>query len=406
MTGLTTVTDALSGALRGDRRQAEEFADLLEGARARPGSDLAPLVGLARALAPAEHLPAPGFRTALRARLVAEAAARQPSSPAFPSVPAQHAPERVTPAAPRWRHAVVAVALASTLTGVGAAAASSQALPGDPLYGLKLRVEAIQLSLAHSDLQRGRELLDQAEARLGEAERLAAGSSTGAMSPTARGELTATLIRMDEAATAGAAEVLASYEDTGDPESLLLLARSLDRLQPRLQELSTGLDAGLRGRVQRTLDSLATLSTAADAVLPTMAARAGETSGRPGRARADVWEADRSARFSSRGALPPSAATTSSGHTAAGTADSSRSAGGLVAGATDDATSADSALPSVTSPPAVSTGATSLPVQPVPVPSVAATPVPTISTSVAPPTPVLPTAPSVTCVPVPPLTAC
>ena len=53
--------------------------------------------------------------------------------------------------------------------------ASTRALPGDALYGLKRQIENVQLALARGDLESGRELLQQADARLGEAERLAAG---------------------------------------------------------------------------------------------------------------------------------------------------------------------------------------------------------------------------------------
>src|SRR6476646_8777050 len=54
----------------------------------------------------------------------------------------------------------------------GVAAASSDALPGDSLYGLKRGMEDIKLGLAHGDSDRGELYLDQASTRLSEARRL------------------------------------------------------------------------------------------------------------------------------------------------------------------------------------------------------------------------------------------
>lgn len=59
---------------------------------------------------------------------------------------------------------------AGALTGV--AAASTDALPGDSLYGLKRGMESIKLGLAHGDLERGRVYLNQASTRLQEVHRL------------------------------------------------------------------------------------------------------------------------------------------------------------------------------------------------------------------------------------------
>ena len=100
------------------------------------------------------------------------------------------------------------------MAGVGAAAASTRALPGDTLYGLKRQLEAGQLALARGDLGHGRELLEQADARLTEAERLTAGEdgsdpATQARSGTALREMAADV-------TAGAADLTEAYQETGD----------------------------------------------------------------------------------------------------------------------------------------------------------------------------------------------
>ena len=416
MTRLTDLTDAVTGARRRDARQAEEFADLLESGRTLATGALAPLVSLARALSPAAHRPEPTFRTALRAQLVAEATAR------VPALPAPRAPEKVRPSAPRWRHAVAALAVTSAVTGVGTAAASSQALPGDTLYGLKLRIEAIQLSLADSDLERGRELLEQAEARLGEAEQLASAGTISSTNAATRAELANTLTTMDLVATAGAAALVESYDQTGDPESMLLLARFVDRQQLRLQALSVGLDPGLRASAQRALDTLALVENATRAVLSPTARETNEASGLPGLARADDWAV-------SRGALPPSAATGSGSVGGATSTKGTNGMGGMdgmvntdaapsasdgptdATGATAGAAGTGSSIPSVTSTPALTGAATPVPDPAVPVPSVAAPPAPTATSPVPDPTTsLLPSAtapaPTLTCVAVLPLTTC
>ena len=178
------------------RADAERFAALVDGRRVNGGTadhpELAELARLAAALAPAEHRPDPAFRTALRERLVAEAASR-PVPAARAAAPAA-SPGGDREHRPRWRAAVATVAIAAVVSGAGAAAASYRALPGDSLYGLKRQIESVELALAHGDLNRGRELLEQAEARLGEAERLAASSEIS--EPGTRADLVATLADM------------------------------------------------------------------------------------------------------------------------------------------------------------------------------------------------------------------
>ncbi|TJZ51853.1 hypothetical protein FCH28_18480 [Streptomyces piniterrae] len=63
----------------------------------------------------------------------------------------------------------------------GVAAASSDALPGDPLYGLKRGVEDLKLNLAGDDADRGQLYLDQASTRMQEARRLMELGRTGAL---------------------------------------------------------------------------------------------------------------------------------------------------------------------------------------------------------------------------------
>ena len=75
----------------------------------------------------------------------------------------------------RWSKGIAAgglsVGVAAGAFG-GVAAASSDALPGDSLYGLKRGMEDLKLGMADDDADRGEIYLDQASTRLYEARRL------------------------------------------------------------------------------------------------------------------------------------------------------------------------------------------------------------------------------------------
>ena len=80
--------------------------------------------------------------------------------------------------------------------------ASTRALPGDSLYGLKRQIENVQLDLARGDLSNGRELLQQADARLSEAEALTAGENGS--DPESGARVARALTEMDAAVTLAA----------------------------------------------------------------------------------------------------------------------------------------------------------------------------------------------------------
>ena len=133
-----------------ERRRSRDFAALLEGSRPAAGHELESLVALATSLVPEQFAPRAEFRAALRESLVAEASGRQPAT-VRSTTPAGPPPQRQ-----RGRRIVATGLLVSLVGGVGAAAASTHALPGEPLYGLKRGIESAQLQFAHSDLSRGR----------------------------------------------------------------------------------------------------------------------------------------------------------------------------------------------------------------------------------------------------------
>ncbi len=238
-----------------ERRRAEEFATLLEGGRAPEGDELADLVTLASTLRPAALAPAPDFRAELRERLVREAAARTPAA-----VPA---PRTSADRAPRIRHrltqAVGLATAATVLSGAGLAFASSNAVPGDPLYSVKRGIESVQLSLARADLPQGRELLEQANSRLAEAELLAQGDQSRDAVTVAR--LQVLLTEMDTSLSAGALKLQGVYRETGDPEALTVLDQFVVDQTERINDLISLLDPSLRAFARSLADRLDAIGT-------------------------------------------------------------------------------------------------------------------------------------------------
>ncbi|WP_210582792.1 DUF5667 domain-containing protein [Streptomyces sp. GESEQ-4] len=101
----------------------------------------------------------------------------------------------------------------------GVAAASSEALPGDSLYGLKRGIEDFKLNyLADGDDERGRSYLDQASTRLSEARRLMERDRSGQLDHESVGAIRRALSGMTHDASEGHRLLSAAYER--DPASL------------------------------------------------------------------------------------------------------------------------------------------------------------------------------------------
>jgi hypothetical protein len=296
---------------------------------------------------------------------------------------------------------VAALTVASVVAGAGAAVASSRALPGDVLYGLKRQIENVQLALAGSDLERGRELLEQAESRLSEAERLAA--ADGADDET-RAALATALDEMGAATEAGAAALTDAYRETGDEEPMLLLDRFVADQRQRLEELYDVLDPSLRARVVALAEELARFGASARAVLSSTAADAA------GRATGDGWAVsrllDHAKAEAAQAALgmdlaggDPVGDATATAATAASGAGGVRGGSG---GGTGDGNVLDDVVDGVTG--GGTTGGGGLGGGATTVPSLPATPLPSVS---APPLPSVtaPPLPGVTAPPLPTVTS-
>ncbi|MFD8701645.1 DUF5667 domain-containing protein [Kitasatospora sp. NPDC059648] len=221
-------TEALEAHQAEQRRAAN--ADSANTASAEAGSvAMAELVGLADALG---ALPGPALdrevRAVQRAQLTAafeQAFAGGPGA----AVPRQrrHRAIRTAPRG-RWsRRFAIGGLVAGLAVGslAGAATASSSALPGDTLYGMKRGLEGLRLNLADSDSERGRLLLDNAATRLGEANALVGrpGSST-ALSPATVDRVRRALDDMHADALKGRDLLRSVYRSNGSLDPMRALA--------------------------------------------------------------------------------------------------------------------------------------------------------------------------------------
>ncbi|MFI5572149.1 DUF5667 domain-containing protein [Streptomyces sp. NPDC051740] len=100
----------------------------------------------------------------------------------------------------------------------GVAVASSDALPGDSLYGVKRGIEDVKLGLADGNDERGRVYLDHASTRLGEARRLMERDRGGTLDHESLGEVRRALSGMRHDAAEGHRLLREAYQR--DPDSL------------------------------------------------------------------------------------------------------------------------------------------------------------------------------------------
>ncbi|MFI1932321.1 DUF5667 domain-containing protein [Streptomyces sp. NPDC020330] len=220
-------------------RRANAFAQALEeqtlqGAAAvqptEPAdqADRGPLLALANGLG---ELPKPQLdpevKVAQRAQLVAamETMFAEGGASTGPTVPVQRgkgahraSPLRRLRPRSRWAKGLTAggltVGVAAGAFG-GVAAASSDALPGDSLYGLKRGMEDISLGMAKGDADRGEVYLDQASTRLSEARRLMERGRSGALDHESLGAVRRALNGMSHDASEGHRLLHSAYRRDG-----------------------------------------------------------------------------------------------------------------------------------------------------------------------------------------------
>lgn len=291
------------------RRRADRFAQLLDEAsggrrqhlRTPMDEELAELVALRHELVGTGAGPEadPEFRTGLRAMLIATAEREGIGHIAtLAQAPAHHGAFARAPRAartargPRARTAVVAGVAVGAVAFTGMSTASENAVPGDPLYGVKRSTERAQLALASSDVGRGQLYLGFARTRLVEARTIASDRDRvfdDMDRDTSQGVrlLTATATnRQDRAAldaiddfTTGQRDALRelSEEVTGADQARLTTSQELlEAIEERTAQLRQSLrDCG--GPSATSIDSLGPVPQACVALPPPSALDLGET---------------------------------------------------------------------------------------------------------------------------------
>ncbi|MGY1684005.1 DUF5667 domain-containing protein [Geodermatophilus sp. SYSU D00867] len=207
--------------------------------------------------------PAPDFRAATRARLVAMAAVRSPEPAPEPGPRrglSRLRAARPAPGRPAWRSRLTAgvagAALAVTALG-SLVALSTDAEPGDALYALKRGTEQTQLALAGDE--RGLTLLEFATTRLQELGDLV---EDGAATPPAD-LVVDTLATMDAQTTEGAALVLTQAVAGRDAAPLAVLAGWAEDQGSGLAGLQDALPADAGTAATRSLEVVSEVGTRA-----------------------------------------------------------------------------------------------------------------------------------------------
>ncbi len=274
--------DPLTRLLPGERREraaADRFAALLErqDVLGEPTADDERAVRITELLAVQAPEPAVApadFRDGLRTRLMAVAAVHGVGEPATTPTSSVAARSRRVP-----RALTVAVgAMASVVAVGGVAAAGSQSLPGDPFYGVKRTVEAVQLATTDSRVDRGERHLALAEERLGEVRGLMLGrdSRTGTAggrfqqvpADAERDErVVETLVAMDDEVRRGDALLTGAYRSSQQGAPLRTLSAFSDEQVAELERLLPALPAASRARAGSSLALLSAVGVEARALL-------------------------------------------------------------------------------------------------------------------------------------------
>jgi hypothetical protein len=105
----------------------------------------------------------------------------------------------------------------------GVAAASTNALPGDSLYGLKRSMEDLKLDMAGGDASRGKVYLDMASTRMQEARRLMDRGRGGQLDDESVSEVRKALSGMHQEASEGHRLLSEAYQQDGSLQPMELL---------------------------------------------------------------------------------------------------------------------------------------------------------------------------------------
>ncbi|MET9387207.1 DUF5667 domain-containing protein [Streptomyces sp. NPDC002928] len=214
----------------------------------------------------------------------------------------------------------------------GVAAASSDALPGDSLYGLKRGIEDFKLNhLSDGDDARGRSYLDQASTRLSEARRLMERGRGGHLDHESLAEVRRTLSGMQHDASEGHRLLHEVYER--DPESLgpiqalSTFSRSHREAWGALREKLPVQLGDVSDQVSSVFDAIDEEVAPLQSLLPQPPARTG------GGQRQGSGSASTGSSGSDRSTAPSTGdGTSDTGHSGTGSPSKSASAGDLLGG--------------------------------------------------------------------------
>lgn len=233
------------------RRDAEAFANAVDGARGEVADRYADLLTCVDVLR-TQETPAPraDFVADLRMRLLdaADTLLLPADAPLAPVVPL-HA----SPAARRQRRISIAAAAFVVIGGTaGVAAASENALPGDPLYPLKRGIESAQVSLNSSDSGRGQDLLRRASTRLSEVDALISKHEDASL-------INDTLSSFQDSASSGADLIFVDYQRNGNAEDISRLRAMLGSQLAQLDSMKAESPSDTQTGFQKARELLAEL---------------------------------------------------------------------------------------------------------------------------------------------------
>ncbi|MDX6311436.1 MAG: hypothetical protein QOF44_900 [Streptomyces sp.] len=240
----------------------------------------------------------------------------------------------------------------------GVAAASTDALPGDTLYGLKRGMEDMRLDLADNDAARGKVYLDLASTRFQEARRLMERGRNGSLDDESVGEIGKALSGMQQEASEGHRLLSAAYRRDGSLQPIETLSafssshrqgwtELRDRLPSRLTDVGNRVNSVFDaiehevGPLQKLLPP-ATGGTADNRNGAPSGTRSG-TSGKP----APSVTGSATGKSAGSGKSSPSSGASSDNNLIGGLVDG----GSTSTPSSSPSTSADSTQPSVTLPP-------------------------------------------------------
>lgn len=190
----------------------------------------------------------------------------------------------------------------------GVAAASSDALPGDNLYGLKRGIEDFKLNvLADGDDERGRTYLDQASTRLNEARRLMERGRGGQLDHESLGEIRRALSGMQHDASEGHRLLREAYQrdpnSLGPIQALSAFSRSHREAWGNLRQRLPVQLGDVGDRVSSVFDAIDDEVAPLESLLPPAPSKGGDGKGRGGSGSASTGTSgsDRSARPSAGG---------------------------------------------------------------------------------------------------------